>query len=334
MLIWPILKLTLSIIFLAIGAHYFVTGAVNIAQNKQWSPKFIGIFLMGFMTTAPEVIVSISAIQQGYPDIALGNAIGSYISNLGLIIGLIALIKPIKILPSILKVDLPLLAIALSITISILATLKLTATSSILLIISLISFSIYILNTPHETQLTTTKKSIFYGTVTLVFGFITLIISSEQTVIAAKNIADLLGIYDLTIGLTIVAIGTSLPELITSITCIIHKQESMALGNIIGSNILVLLAVIAIPGILTPGYNINPIIITRDCSWMILITAAFWLCSNKRLVISRTNGIVLLSLFAIYISIVTYNLTSKDFIQNIKTKYQNYTISSRTTPTV
>ena len=313
MLAFLSVKILFNIIILTVSANYFIQGTITVAKHKNLSPMFIGIFLIGFATTAPELIVSFIAIYKHHINLALGNAFGSYIANIGMVIGITALIKPIRIDNSILKQELPLLTITLIITVTLLLDRYLGRLDAIILLLTLIAIVIIIIknckkNQP-KTAITTTKQSFYSGLSCLIIGLIIMLLSSSFLVDNAVQIAQILGFSELAIGVTIIAIGTSLPELITAIICVLRNENSMAIGNIIGSNILVILAIAAVPGIISPGY-INDTLLFRDCIMMIVVTLLFWLFSyngKNQTIISRTEGLILTTVFFSYLYFVVVN---------------------------
>ena len=307
MLFIIILKIIIIIAILGYSADKFVSSSLAISQYLKWSPIITGTVLIGFATTIPEIMVSIIAIKNSHINLALGNAFGSYITNIGLVVGICAIIKPIVLETSLLKKELPLLLASLFITILLILDQSLGMLDSILLLIAL-SITLFLLF--NKATITKSARISAYKTpyAILIFAtsFTMIILSSNYLVDNAIIIAKLLNASELTIGLTIVAVGTSIPELATSIACILKKQNSMAIGNIIGSNILVLLMIVALPGIFNPS-KISAVLIWRDATMMIVITLTFWLFiynGKNKAVISRTEGFVLLSMFISYMLLV------------------------------
>jgi cation:H+ antiporter len=293
---------------MAYFADKFVSCASILANYLKWPPILAGTILIGFTTTLPELIVSIIAIKNNHIDLALGNAFGSYIANIGLVIGTCAIIQPIVIENSILKKELPLLTSTLIITLMLLLDQKLNLVDSILLLTTLGIAGFLIFKNTKPIKLVKTTKVNMATTISMfIISFIMILILSDYLITNSIIIAKLLHVSELTIGLTIVAIGTSIPELATSISCVIKKQNSMAIGNIIGSNILVLLFVVALPGIFSNNH-ISTVLIWRDSIMMIITTMVFWIFiynGKDKIIISRIEGIVLLTMFICYMLLVT-----------------------------
>ncbi len=275
----------LGLVLLIWSADKFVGGAASLAHNLGMSPLLIGLTIVSLGTSAPEILVSITAALSGASGIAIGNAIGSNIANIGLVLGITALVSPLLVHGTLSRKELPLLTIATLGSGALLIDLSLGMLDGCLLLAGLL-ITLYLLvhyhpGDTHEDDETTadilseeekiadlaTGPALFW----LVTGLITLIISSRALVWAATNIAQLWGVSDLVIGLTIVAIGTSLPELAASVTSALKAHHDMAIGNIVGSNIFNLLAVMAIPGVIHP-FHFDLQLLIRDYGVMTLLT--------------------------------------------------------------
>ena len=293
--------------FLIFSADYFVKGTSAIARNIGISPLIIGLTIIGLGTSAPEMLVAGIASVQGNTGLATGNAVGSNIANIGLVLGVTALISPILIKSSLLKRELPILLV-----ISIISRFD-----GLILIAGLIAFLYWLLRSAQQNKQQkkdilaaefddeipsdlSTKTASFY----VIIGLTVLIISSKLLVWAAVNIAILFGVSDLVIGLTIIAIGTSLPELAASIMSVIKKEPDLAVGNIIGSNAFNLLAVLCLPGLLHPG-NVDPQLVSRDLPIMLGFTLCLFIFSysfNGQPKINRFKGGVFMLFFVAYLS--------------------------------
>lgn len=249
---------------LVYGADRFVYGAAGTANALGISPLIIGLTIVGFGTSAPEMLVSGTAALQGNPGLGFGNAIGSNITNIVLVLGLTALIMPLKVDSQTLKREFPLLILISFMTFGLVVDGDITQIDSGLLILGIFVIlgllgylathqkvddpiaEEFDCEIPHDVSI---KKGLSW----LVFGLLLLIGSSKILVWGAVNIAQAYGVSDLIIGLTIIAIGTSLPELAASIMSAIKKEHDLIIGNIIGSNMFNLLAVIGIAGSIQPG---------------------------------------------------------------------------------
>ncbi|MCH7743265.1 MAG: calcium/sodium antiporter [Proteobacteria bacterium] len=288
--------LIVGIILLVFSADKFVDGAAVTAKHFGLPPLLIGMLVIGFGSSVPEMIISGLSAIQGNPSLALGNALGSNITNIALILGVTAIISPIVVGSTVLRRELPLLMLVTAFT----ALLfyydgELDRTDGVLLILMFLlvmGWTIYAgLKTKNdhfgemvEQELRDTipiKQAVMY----LVFGLIMLVISSRIMVWGGVEIATRLGISDLIIGLTIVAIGTSLPELASCISAVRKNEHDLALGNVIGSNIFNTSIVIGIAGTISPTM-LEPDILTRDVPVLIILTMVLFMACYG----FRTNG--------------------------------------------
>ncbi|MGO4893294.1 calcium/sodium antiporter [Flavobacterium sp. W21_SRS_FM6] len=298
---------------LSFAADRFVYGAAAMAKNFGISPMVIGLTIVAMGSSAPEIVVSATASLNGNINTAIGNAIGSNITNIALVLGLTALLKPLLISSSTLKREMPVLLFFSLLATYMLSDLFLSRTEGLILIVfffavigALVWMSFNLesndpLIAETESEIPTnvpTSKAIFW----LIMGLILLPLSANFMVDSAVVIAKAFGLSDLVIGLTIIAIGTSLPELAASIAGVLKNEDDMALGNIIGSNIFNILAVMAMPGLIAPGL-IDEFAAHRDVYIMLglnilLILMSFNLRGIRR--INRIEGLALIACFAAY----------------------------------
>lgn len=274
--------LAAGLLMLVFSADKFVSGTVSIARNLGVSPLLIGLTIVGLGTSAPEILVSAIASLQGNSGLAVGNALGSNIANIGLILGCTALIATLTFDSALLKRELPILAL-ISVMCFLLAFDGLSANDGVLMLMVLLLFIVWLIRIARQDQsqkdafeqeleeelpkeMSNLKAWLFFA-----IGLIGLLLSSRLLVWAAVNIAESFGVSDLVIGLTIVALGTSLPELAASITSVLKKEDELAVGNVIGSNIYNLLAVYSLPGLLAPG-PVAESVLTRDFPVMLSFT--------------------------------------------------------------
>ena len=318
----PILALILGIIVLVISADKFVEGAAAAAKRFGLPPLLIGMLIIGFGSSMPEMVISALSAQGGNPGLALGNAFGSNISNIALILGITAVISPIVVDSKVLRRELPYLtAVTLVLVPLFYLDGELSRADGFILIgvFSLvIAWSIYAgiktkadtLAKDIENELSepiSLKAAILYT----VFGLIFLVISSRILVWGGVEIATIFGISDLIIGLTIVAIGTSLPELASSIAAVRKNEHELALGNVIGSNMFNTTIVVGITGTIAPTV-LDPDILTRDIPVMAILTAALFVMGysfkgKTSGVINRfEGGMLLLAYMAYNISLVYF----------------------------
>ena len=311
----PLLMIVLGLIILVWSADIFVEGAAAIANQLGMSPLLIGMVVVGFGTSAPELSVSALSALQGNPGIALGNAYGSNITNIALILGVTALISPIAVHSQVVKKELPIL---FGVTLLAIGQLydgdlsRIDAVVELAVFIAVMGWMTYQgmknnstdeLEQEVEAELEEHAMSLYQASIWLIAGLIFLVISSRMLVWGAVTIAHSLGVSDLIIGLTIVAIGTSLPELASSIAAARKGEHDLAVGNIIGSNLFNTLAVVGIAGVIQP-MPIPAEIISRDWPLMAVLTLALFAmgyarnCENGR--INRLEGGILLAVYSGY----------------------------------
>jgi cation:H+ antiporter len=323
-----VIQLVAGFLLLVWGADRLVAGASAFARNMGVSPMIIGLTIIGFGTSAPELVVSAVATLRGNPGLAVGNAIGSNIANMGLVLGATALIYPLRMESTALKREYPVLLLIMLVCFFMALNGQYSTLEGWTLLVGLLLVVIWIirigLHRPLSDPLaeefdaeipkdTPTKVAVFW----LVVGLIVLPVSSTFLVDGSITIARYLHVTDTVIGLTIVALGTSLPELATAVTAALHKEDDLAIGNIIGSNIFNLLGVLGIAAVIQP-VDILPIILARDFPAMFLMTAALYLMASDfrgpgR--IGRRSGSVLLLMFTGYFILVW--MSSGDVIARI-----------------
>lgn len=301
------------------GAERFVHGAAAIARNLGVSPLIIGLTVVGIGTSAPEILISVIAAYQGNPALAVGNALGSNIANIALVLGITAIIMPLTVKSETLRREYPIMFIIMLVALVLVVDQHLGRIDGLILISGLIVMTYWMIQQgkkkkhkrdplekefEHEIPKISTRKAVLW----FVIGLALLILSSRGLVWGSVNIAKAAGISDLVIGLTIVAIGTSLPELAASIMSALKKEHDIAIGNIIGSNMFNMLVVFGIPGLMSP-HNIDPAILNRDFPFMIglsiaLFVTAYGFKGAGR--INRYEGSLLLSGYAAYMVVLYY----------------------------
>ena len=304
------------------GADRFVSGASSIASNLGLPPMIIGLTIVGLGTSAPEILVSGMAAAQGNPGLAIGNSIGSNIANIGLILGITALVAPLVVRSETLRREYPvLLAVSLG-TLLLLMDGELGRLDGVILLVALVGLLFAMVrismgsraNDPMTAEiLAEMPEAISTGKAVINFtlGLALLLFSSRILVWGAVNIAMEFGVSDLIIGLTIVALGTSLPELAASVASALKKEHDIAIGNVLGSNMYNLLAVLAVPGLLAPGV-FDPQVLSRDMPMMIGLTLALFIMGygfggSGR--INRLEGLLLLLAFLGYQAVLFSNGT-------------------------
>jgi cation:H+ antiporter len=297
------------------SADRFIEGAASVARHFGMAPLLIGMVIIGFGTSTPEMVVSALAASQGNPGLALGNAYGSNVTNIALILGLTSLIRPMAVHSQVLKKELPILTTVTALAVWQLWDGALSRTDALVLLgvfAGLMGWTIWeglhyrddTLGTEMEQELVAHPMPFPRAMVWLVIGLLLLIASSRLLVWGAIDIAQGFGVSDLIIGLTIVAVGTSLPELASSIMAARKGEHDMALGNILGSNLFNTLAVVGIAGTIHP-MAIAPEILSRDMSIMSALTLSLFLIGygfHGPGRINRVEGAVLLAVYAGYTS--------------------------------
>ena len=302
----------IGLALLMYGADVFVAGAASIARLSGMSPMVIGLTVVGFATSAPEIIVGSLSAWQGKTAIAIGNALGSNITNIGLVLGLSVIIIPIKVASAKLKREYGLMLAAIGIGLIIMLDGELCRLDGMILFIALIiaiGWIVWIASRSsegdplmdefsHELQHTDSGRK---ATIKLFIGLALLLGGAHLLISAAVAIAVSFGVSELVIGLTIVAIGTSLPELAASITSLMKNEADIAIGNIIGSNMFNMLAVLGIPAMIQPTvFELQ--VLTRDFTVMsvlsILLGIMIFTFSRGRLM--RLEGLTLVVCFIAY----------------------------------
>ncbi len=300
-------------ILLIWSADRFIIGAAATARNFDVPPLIIGLTIVGFGTSAPEMMVAGFAAYNGSPALAIGNALGSNIANITLVLGVAALIVPLDVHSRIIKKELPILLVATLMALALLRDGRLDQFDGFVLLSLLLLLMWWItrqsIRNQSEDALTdeyieelpgemSTSHALFW----LIAGLILLTVSSKILVWGAVNVAVDLGISELVIGLTVIAIGTSLPELAASISGALKNEHDIAIGNVVGSNLFNTLGVLAIPGLIYPA-PLAEGVLERDFPVVLVLTIllfvmAYGFRSEGR--INRIEGGLLLSAFIVY----------------------------------
>ncbi|HFD11678.1 MAG TPA: calcium/sodium antiporter [Crenotrichaceae bacterium] len=308
---------------LVVTADRFVEGCAAIANNFGLAPIIIGVTIIGLGTSAPEMLVSGIAAMEGNVGLAIGNALGSNVANIGLILGITLLIKPIAVQSSIFRCEIPALLIVTLGACVLVADYSLDRIDGVALVLFLVVFLAWLVKLcisqnksdpmieEIESELPETMSSLLAFGWTI-GGLVGLILSSKLLVWAAVSIAQAFGVSDLIIGLTIIALGTSLPELAASIASVLKNNADMAIGNVIGSNIYNLTAVLSIPALLAPT-KLAAHIVNRDFLVMGLFTVLLCVLVAdvfRRGKLGRTSGFALLFLYCGYQLLLFYSIQS------------------------
>ena len=298
------------------GADVFVEAAANIARQLGMPPLIIGLTIVGFATSAPEIIVGSVSAWQDKTSIAIGNALGSNITNVGLVLGLSILLIPITIASDTIKKEYGLMCAAILIGLLVMMDGYLSRTDATILLTSLVAFLGSIVWMAKRSSASDPLASEFAHEFSdeagkadslgkafskLLFGLVVLLIGAELLVRGGVSIAEFFGIPDLVIGLTIVAIGTSLPELAASIVSLKKDEADIAVGNVIGSNMFNMLAVLGIPALINPDYFLGEVL-SRDFPAMIILSLLLGIMvfASSKGKLTRPEGALLLLCFVTY----------------------------------
>ncbi|MAL98796.1 MAG: calcium/sodium antiporter [Alteromonadaceae bacterium] len=314
-----------GLIVLIWSADRFVDGASGTARYAGMPPLLIGMIIVGFGTSAPEMVISAFAASEGNPGIALGNAYGSNISNIALILGFTAVLSPIFMRNSAIRRELPLLTLATLVAGWQLWDGELSRMDGIVLLLLffvIMGYAVFKamrgeaepLGGEPDSEVLQHSMSLGRSLFWLVLGLVLLIISSRALVWGAVEVARALGVTDLVIGLTVVAIGTSLPELASSLAAVRKGEHDLAFGNILGSNIFNTLAVVGIAATIQP-MSVEPVVLWRDWSIMIALTLGLFIMAwGFRILgpgrITRPEGGLMLVLYAGYLYWVVTSATT------------------------
>ncbi|PSW56464.1 calcium/sodium antiporter [Photobacterium leiognathi] len=315
-----IVLLCVGLVLLVWSADRLVYGAAALARNFGVAPLVIGMTILAMGSSAPEMMVSATAALAGKTDTAVGNVLGSNIANIALILGITALLKPLSISSTIIRRELPLM-----LGVTVIAGLLLwdnylgrmegvfLAVLFVLFLLAMLKISRASKNDPlmeNQEEEIPTGVSNSSALIWVFIGLGLLLYSSDMVVESAVTIAKYFGMSDLVIGLTIIAVGTSLPELAASIASIYKGEDDMAVGNIIGSNVFNILAVMGIPGLLNPSV-LSPFAMSRDFYVMLALSVLLLLMAlGKRRRINRVEGGILVICFIAYQAYLFLNVSA------------------------
>jgi len=320
-IILPLTILLLGLALLVWSSDIFIDSAASVAQHLNIAPLIIGVVVLGFGTSSPEMLVAILASLEGSPGLAIGNVVGSNIANIGLILGVTAIVSPIVIKSSLLKREFPILLIISVIGILLMLDNDLDVFDGYILILLLMVVMTWMIHANRtispvdpisEETLVELKEhhkmSLSKSWVLLITGLIILIISAKMMVWGAVEIAHFFQVPEMIIGLTIIAIGTSLPELAAAISAARKREADLMIGNIIGSNLFNLLAVMAMPALIAPSLIENTTLII-DYPIMLALTVAMLLVALPRkgnAIITKFEGSLLVISFISYMLLLYF----------------------------
>ena len=293
-----------GLIGLFFGGEALVRGSVGIARRLSIPPLLIGLTVVGFGTSTPELLVSVDAAWRGVPDIALGNIIGSNIANILLIVGLSALVWPIRIMGATLRRDTAVMMVAALLLVPIFAVGLVGRPAGFILVAGLAAYLIWAyrhpVNAVEEEVGIPAPASALVSTLWVIGGLVALMVGARLLVDSAVSIARDFGISEAFIGLTIVAVGTSLPELATSLIAAIRRQSEIAIGNIIGSNIFNVLGILGLTALITP-IPVASRFLSFDLPVMIAASMLITVLLLTRPLIGRGVGVAMLAGYVVYV---------------------------------
>ncbi len=312
-----IMLLVIGLVLLVYGADRLVYGASVLSRFLGVPPVIIGMAVVGIGTSLPELVISVTATLNGQPDMAVGNVVGSNITNILLIIGSAALIHPLTVHSAILRRELPLMLLVTILCGFVLADSYLSYIDGIILLLAASLFTVFMLNiarlahcegndplTMEQLSELPQNSNNMVAILWLVLAFVVLPLSAKMIIDNAVVIARFFGLSELVMGLTVIAIGTSLPELATSLAGSLKGEDDIVLGNIISSNIFNALIVLGVPALFSPG-EINPNVFQRDY-WVMLVVSIILtvLCLRRKYRIGRIAGVLLFCGFIAYLMLL------------------------------
>ncbi|GHC55622.1 calcium/sodium antiporter [Ulvibacter litoralis] len=311
-----LLFIFLGLALLVVGGEFLVRASVALSFRFNISKMVIGLTVVSFATSAPELLVSIQAAMEGFSDISLGNVIGSNIANIGLVLGITAIISPLAIDKDFYKFNWPVMML---LSVGLYFILKtggvITRMEGVGLLVILVIYLYLLINRAKKARVTeAVDESVddslatvsgFKISIWLLIGAVTLYFGSELLVDGAVELAVTMGVSERVIAVTMIAVGTSVPELAASVIAALKKEKALSLGNLIGSNIFNIASVLGITAIIQPIFVKSPEVLTSDIFWMlgfaaILIPMAFL---PKRFEIGRVKGIIIVAAYGVFISL-------------------------------
>lgn len=309
-MITTLLILILGLALLYFGAEGLVRGSSSLALRLGVGPLLVGLTVVAFGTSTPELVVSLKAAYLGQGDISVGNVVGSNVCNIGLILGFSALIIPIKVASQIVRVDTPIMIGVTALAMALLYDGALSRVEGIILFILLIAYVVFSIRLAKQQasdplagefteEIKVSKKGVWQDIAFIVGGLVMLVFGARFLVEAAIDIAKAAGLSEAVIGLTIVAVGTSLPEFATSLVAALKKEADIAVGNVVGSNIFNILGILGISSAVTPLSSSG--ITAIDLGVMAAFAVILWIFSRTGYRITRGEGFFLLAAYIAYV---------------------------------
>ena len=319
-MLFNIALLIIGLFVLILGGDALVRGASSIALRLHMTPLVVGLTIVAFGTSAPELLISINAALSGSPDLTMGNVVGSNICNLALVLGITLLIGPVKVQGDSIKIDWPVTMGSSLLLFIVTRNLLIGWQVGVAFLFILTVYTVFIIRKSRiklkkakaaETQLELdlpideTSNSTWKDIGLILLGSLALFFGSDWFVTGAKELATFLGVSQRVIGITVLALGTSLPELVTAIVASFKRETDLALGNLLGSNIFNVLSILGITSIIKP-IAVNPTIHSVDMLWMLGITLIILPMMLLRNRLGRIDGVILLLIYIYY----TYSVIS------------------------
>ena len=299
----------IGFILLILGGNWLLKSAVSISLGLKIPKIIIGMTVVSFATSAPELIVSINSAVNGYPDLALGNVIGSNIANLALVLGITLLIAEMDVHKSFFTTSWPvMMAASILLFLFLRNDYLISDFEGLIFVLFLIFFLVYLFRFQNDEIIDDLPEDVdllpAYKTFTLfMLGSVGLWGGSEMLITGATDLAITLGVGERLIGVTVVSVGTSIPELAASIIAVLKKEKAISLGNLVGSNIFNILAVVGITSLITPIPANDNVIYTNDIYWMLLVSMVLpiLVLLPKKMELKRKSGIILLLLYVVFL---------------------------------
>lgn len=311
------LFLFLGLVLLLVGGEFLVKGAVGMALKWNIAPMIVGLTVVSFGTSAPELLVSLQSALNGAPDLAMGNVIGSNIANLALVLGVTALIITIPVEKNTINLDWPVMMGSSILLWFFVQNGVLDLTEGLTLFAILVSYIIYLVFKSNREKKKSSyteelneefdeedaQRPFWFYLIFLVLGIAGLVVGANWMVDSAKEIALAFGVSEYIIGVTVVAFGTSLPELATSVIAAYRGRTDISVGNLVGSNIFNIMAVLGITSIVHP-IRVNDVILSNDIFWFLGVSFIIFPLMMINRKIGKWQGLLLLTIYVLYIYLV------------------------------
>ncbi len=311
-MVFAVLGLVGGVVALYFGAHWLVRGAARLGSSLDVSPIVVGLTVVSLGTSAPELAVCVLAALNGSPDLAIGNVMGSNLANIGLILGITAIVQPLPVHGRVVAWEVPLMVLVTILVLPLILDLHLSRSDGALLLVVLVAYIAFVFRTAKKetpeilrefedfsaAEKHVTQDSTSRNLVLVLFGSGFLILGGRAIVDSATHIAQGMGYSELLMGATVVAIGTSLPELATSVVAALRNEADIAVGNVIGSNIFNLTAVLGSASLIQP-MAVSPGVLTSEFPAVVFLTILVLPVAWTALTIQRSEGWLLLAAYAV-----------------------------------